>query len=896
MKICVIGTGYVGLVSAVCFAELGHEAVGVDIDESKIEKLKKGISPIYEENLEDLLKKNLDEGKISFTSNLKEGLKGVEVVINAVGTPPDERRKVDLRYVWEAAKQVAENLEDYIVFVNKSTVPVGTAEEVRKIMEKSCDSFDVASNPEFLREGSAVKDFLEPDRIVVGVESERAKKILEELYRPLVEKGYHLMVTDIKSAELIKYASNAFLATKISFINEVAGLCEKVGADIEEVAKGMGLDSRIGDKFLKPGPGYGGSCLDENEFLLIGNPTPELESFKMNFDSLSEKNLPLIRAVGFDGKNARLSNVKCFTKRVYNGKMIKVNTKMGKTLTVTEDHPMVIVNRGKFEIKLAKYLKENDEIPLLANFPRKKIERIDLTKILPHELSGTKIKVRPIKHKLEDYKKEIYPLLSKFNLSGEQKYDIFRCNCLWLEFYKKIAKKITLKKDNLQLFTSLGNTTYVPAIIELDEDFWRFIGYYLAEGHIHYEKSRKKSVRARAQLSFNEEEEEYINDACDILNKWNIKYRICHRPESSSRHIVFSSSVLAFLLDKALNCGTDSYSANIPKMAFYIPNNKKRALLAGLFRGDGSVYFHKHSEAISIEFGTASKRLAQGVIILLQSIGIIAAYKKAYQKKGKVASHFIRVNCHNQIKKMIFFDRETNIKMRKRLSGYKKKISPIGFKRYQDFFTVKINELKKETVKNKNVYSLEFEKPPHLFFTSFGLVVHNCFPKDVDGLISIALDNNVNMRILESVTDTNKFQQILAVQKLKKYIPNLFGKTIAVWGLAFKANTDDIRESSAIKVIEKLVQEGAKVKCYDPVATENAKKALDNGKSVEFVGDKMEALSGANALILMTEWDEFKKVDLNEVKRCVNAVVDMRNVWDKQDFEGGSVNYEGVGV
>jgi UDPglucose 6-dehydrogenase len=272
MKICVLGTGYVGLVSSVCFAELGHQVVGVDIDEEKIKKLKNGISPIYEIGLDDLLKKNLANGNLSFTNDLSFGLKDASVVLNAVGTPPDEQRRVDLRYVYEVAKQVGELLDHYIVFVNKSTVPVGTADEVKKIIQKNLKnevSFDVASNPEFLREGSAVLDFMKPDRIIIGVESEKAEEYLRELYKPFIDKSDNFMTTSIKSAELIKYASNSFLATKISFINEVANLCGIVGADVVEVSKGMGLDTRINNKFLEAGPGFGGSCFpkDVDEFI-----------------------------------------------------------------------------------------------------------------------------------------------------------------------------------------------------------------------------------------------------------------------------------------------------------------------------------------------------------------------------------------------------------------------------------------------------------------------------------------------------------------------------------------------------------------------------------------------------------------------------------------------------
>ncbi len=433
MKICILGTGYVGLVSSVCFAEIGHRVVSVDIDKEKINKLKKGISSIYEPGLEKLLSKNLKKGNLLFTNDLSLGLKDALVVFSAVGTPSDEQRRVDLKYVRQTAEQVGKHLNHYVVFVNKSTVPVGTAEEVKLIIKenlKSNTEFDVASNPEFLREGSAIQDFLKPDRIIVGTDSLKARKILQKLYQPIIDKGYYFMSTDIKSAELTKYASNAFLATKVTFINEVANLCDEVGADVKEVAKGMGLDTRINKKFLEPGPGYGGSC----------------------------------------------------------------------------------------------------------------------------------------------------------------------------------------------------------------------------------------------------------------------------------------------------------------------------------------------------------------------------------------------------------------------------------------------------------------------------------FPKDVDEFIRTASDYGIEIRVLEAVSKANRFQHSVVVQKLRKHLPNLAGKTIAVWGLAFKPETDDIRDSSAIEIVKKLIEKGAKVNCYDPAATTNAKKALKNkNNNLKFFSDKIKALSGADVLILMTHWDEFKEISPKDIKKHLNIVIDTRNIWKRKDFEKEGIIYEGMG-
>jgi UDPglucose 6-dehydrogenase len=267
MRIAVIGTGYVGLVSGACFSDFGHDVVCVDKDAGKIERLNHGDVPIFEPGLEDLVAKNTSAGRLSFTTDLGQAVAGAEAVFIAVGTPT--RRgdgHADLTYVMAAAAEIGQALTGYAVVVTKSTVPVGTNRKVAEAVRAAnpTAAFDVASNPEFLREGAAIKDFMHPDRVVVGVETPRARKVMAELYRPLSLREFPMVYTGLESAEMIKYAANAFLATKITFINEIAALCEKVGADVKVVAKGMGMDGRIGDKFLHAGPGYGGSCFPKD--------------------------------------------------------------------------------------------------------------------------------------------------------------------------------------------------------------------------------------------------------------------------------------------------------------------------------------------------------------------------------------------------------------------------------------------------------------------------------------------------------------------------------------------------------------------------------------------------------------------------------------------------------
>lgn len=275
MKIAVVGTGYVGLVSGACFAEMGVDVTCVDIDEAKIEGLKQGIIPIYEPGLKNIVVRNYEAGRLKFTTDLPSVLNDMDIVFIAVGTPSDDDGNADMKYVWTVADTIAEHIENPLLIVMKSTVPVGTSHEIRNRVQKRIDErgvkmdFDVASNPEFLKEGAAVEDFMSPDRVVVGVESERAKELMTRLYRPFLLNNFRVIFMDILSSEMTKYASNAMLATRISFMNDIANLCELVGADVNMVRRGIGSDTRIGRSFLYPGCGYGGSCFPKDVKAII---------------------------------------------------------------------------------------------------------------------------------------------------------------------------------------------------------------------------------------------------------------------------------------------------------------------------------------------------------------------------------------------------------------------------------------------------------------------------------------------------------------------------------------------------------------------------------------------------------------------------------------------------
>lgn len=313
MKIAIVGTGYVGLVTGTCFAEIGVNVVCVDTNREKIEALKRGEVPIYENGLEEMVSRNAKAGRLQFTTSLEECLDGVDAVFSAVGTPPDEDGSADLRYVLEVARTIGRCMQHYVLVVTKSTVPVGTANKVRAAIQEELDKrgvsieFDVASNPEFLKEGNAINDFMSPDRVVVGVESERAKRIMSTLYKPFLLNNFRVIFMDIPSAEMTKYAANSMLATRISFMNDIANLCELVGADVNMVRSGIGSDTRIGRKFLYPGIGYGGSCFPKDVKALIR--TAEQNGYRMRVLNAVEEVNERQKSILFDKLQAHFGRL-----------------------------------------------------------------------------------------------------------------------------------------------------------------------------------------------------------------------------------------------------------------------------------------------------------------------------------------------------------------------------------------------------------------------------------------------------------------------------------------------------------------------------------------------------------------------------------------------------------
>jgi UDP-glucose 6-dehydrogenase len=667
-KICVIGSGYVGLVTATCFADLGNHVVTVDIDERKIQKLKQGLMPIYEPGLEELVERNVKAGRLEFTTSYAEGLADAQFVFICVGTPSAEDGEAEMKYVRKAAQTIGEEMKAPLIVVNKSTVPVGTGDWTSEIIRKAQAkpiNFAVVSCPEFLREGSAISDFMNPDRNVFGSTDREAAEQVATLYSAL---GAPAVITDIRTSEMIKYASNAFLATRISFINEISVICERLGADVSEVARGMGLDKRIGPHFLNAGAGYGGSCFTADETIFTLNSpnvvAERIEDYFMKADgSPIEGDVVTVkvpegkRVLGFDletGK-AALADVQAVTRRPYQGMMVTIKTSMGREMVVTSDHPVILFTPKKFEIVPALDVVPGDQVMALLAMPE-----------------GLQFNT---------------PVADIENAESYETSD------------KQIA-------DSLILWLQLRGI--IPQV------------------------------------------ERYINEAQQVV-----------------------------------------YRVPLRQMEY-----------AGIA---GDTFF-------------------------MQA-------RSPYEVLTVSDVEYLPVNTH--------------------------------------------------------VYSLETSTGTVI--GNNGMLLHNCFPKDVKALANMALTHGTHPQLLNAVMEINDFQRKNVVMKIRDLLDgSVEGKVIGLLGLAFKPNTDDIRDAPALTVARTLMNQGAIVRAYDPVAMENVREEMP---SIQLCGDSYEVADGADILVIMTEWNEFKQLDMARLKSILKEpiVVDGRNLYKPETMRELGFIYRGVG-
>ncbi|WP_048057807.1 nucleotide sugar dehydrogenase [Methanothermococcus okinawensis] len=910
MKISVIGTGYVGLIQSVGLAEFGFDVVGIDIDETKVKHLNNGKCPLYEDGLDELLQKHVGN-KLKFTTSYEE-IKDSDVIFLCVGTPQDDEGNADLRFIYSATESIKKILdnEHYKIIVIKSTVPVGTNRKIKALLKDY--NVDIVSNPEFLREGIAVHDFFNPERIVLGFENLENKKpieIMKKVYGNFNNTPF--IITDWESAEMIKYASNAFLATKISFVNELSKLSDEVGADIKTISKAMGIDKRIGNKFLNAGIGYGGSCFHPDEVIFVdfGNGL-ECMTFKELFDELSKNNNRSVKILSIN-KDLKLDlvNLKLITKRDYSDDLIVLKTSMGREIKITKDHPIVVLNGNKLHIKLAEDVKERDEIALPngefnSNCNKNNNNSNNINNIITIDVLE-EIKNTPLIEKTFLNNKNM--VLNEFDnirahLSNKYIYDIKKNGTVRVKDMLPIRSILNKYNHNSnRLFTVRSKSTTIPSVIKIDGDFARLIGYYLAEGWISEDCNKKGNVRKRMGFSFGAHEEEYINDVKNILNKLDINY--IEKIKNGSHAIIISSKLLAYIFEKVLKCGNNCYNKQIPPQIFNSPSNIKWEFLKGILRGDGGIVKLNNNKNLNIEYGTVSKKLANSLMVLLQSFGIITSLKRCHNNKSTTLTYIIRINGLNQVKKIgeLFGDKWNNYK--EIADNYKRNIKPVGYKKSDNYASLKVKSIEREYY-NGEVYSVETDN--NLLISSYGLLVHNCFPKDVKALIKQFENNNISPKLIKATDEVNEEQIIWFFDKIKNYYnKDINQKTFAVLGLAFKPNTDDLRESRGIKLIDLLLKDGAVVKGFDYVekARENTINRYKLDKSKAFYGYNLyildnlyETVKDADAIIITTEYD-FNNEDWEKINKLVKnkVVFDGRNIIDRDRIKKLGFEYYGVG-
>jgi UDPglucose 6-dehydrogenase len=910
--ICVIGTGYVGLVTGTCFADMGNQVTCVDIIAEKIERLKHGMLPLYEPGLEEMVVRNMHAGRLRFTTSYSEGLDNCDFIFIAVNTPSDSSQGgADMRYVEGAARGIAEELDHEAMIINKSTVPVGSGDVVSRIIRKNLKRpevhFAVISNPEFLREGSAVQDFQNPDRVVLGSSDPEAARKVATLYLPLRAP---IVITDLYTAEMIKYASNAFLATKISFINEIAQICERLGADVKEVAAGMGYDKRIGRAFLDAGLGYGGSCFEADETVFTLNSpivaAERLDTLFAKSDTPFQRDVVELvwpsdqRVLAFDLEAGKpiLAEVKAITRRPYKGTMVKINTSMGHTLRVTADHPVILYKNQQFTILPAAAVEPRDQLIALCELPAvEQAENLNLIDLLRDTDLEVDVYVKPIDNTFSEQYEQFAAAIPQSML--RYPHDIKRHNRMSLRLFRYLSELevLNVPAEKLLLYTAKGAATMINAQIPVDADLLRLCGYYLAEGYIAQEMGRAGAVRERVGFSFHEQETEYISDVQRILQHWGLKF--IERNATSALTTIVSSRIFCWLLRDVLRCGIRSEDKALPRLVFNVLPELRLELIRGAFSGDGAVTKLMDGQNLMLEYATVSKILSDGMALLLQSIGVIPSIRTRWMNKSTREAYILRVSGYEQIAalKNVFGDKR-HTQIENILAGYQRHIQPHGYKRHGAFSTLVVREVVHEDVET-TVYSMETSTGT--LIASSGLISHNCFPKDVRALAHMADEAGLHPQLLRAVMDINHDQRRLVVTKLTSILGTMRGSTIGILGLAFKPNTDDMREAASVDIIRWIINQGSIVRVYDPVAADPGREALAQAcvhmESIVFCQNAYEVAEGADALVIVTEWNEFKSLDMHRIKNAMRnpILIDGRNIYEAIEMKRLGFTYRGIG-
>jgi UDPglucose 6-dehydrogenase len=695
-----------------------------------------------------------------------------------------------------------------------------------------------------------------------------------------------VIVTDPASAETIKYAANAFLATKLSFVNAVAAICEGVGADVNDVVLGLGYDKRIGQDFLRPGPGWGGSCFRGDETLLVrGVEGARLTRFEELPSVFAQAGRQGLEALSWSRGSPRpeFQRISGISARPYSGEMVTIRTKMGRRLTVTADHPMVARTWGDAPTILqAGELTTDHWLPIALGDPlmleaagvdSSVLDAIDAAGL---DWASAILRLTPQQLALARTSDSLLP--------APRRHEYRRSGTLRLT--EAALLRLPLRGA---LMGTTTNETYVPTSIPLTEATWEVIGLFLAEGHIGTDGRRR-----RVCWSFHPTAENHLAEF--VAGYWRtVGVHVSVRRLTTALQVSISSRLLAGWFETVLGVGTNASEHRIPDLAWTATEDQRRALLRGLWTGGGSWSRLNGGPSGALEFGTVSRALADGMIRLLGSFGIVARVKRGRAAKSTVDTYSIVISGADQIEEALWLlEPHERDEVAESIGRQAKRIASTGYRRDgKGTAWVRVTDLVRFE-DALTVYSAEVERN-HTIVTSFGLVAHNCFPKDTRALLKIADDAGYEFDLLDGVVAVNEEQFERVTEKVRAATGGeVAGKTVAVWGLTFKARTDDLRESPSLAVIGRLEAAGATVRAHDPTVA-GPKPGLPDG--VTICDDPYAACEGADVLVVLTEWDDYRWLDASKVAAMMNhrTVVDARNLLDRSEWRRAGFDYQGIG-
>ena len=894
-KIGIIGLGYVGLPLAITFAKKGFTVYGMDVDKDRLAKLGKGISYILDVPSSEI-RKAISDRKFAITNDFAH-IKKLDVIIICVPTPLYKTKEPDVSYIVSAVENIKKYMKRGQIVILESTTYPGTTEEVMlPVLEstglKEGKDFYLAFSPERIDPGNKKFDTKNTPKVIGGI-SKNSTELAKMLYEQAIDTV--VPVSSSKVAEMVKLLENTFRIVNIGMVNELMLMCDKLGVDVWEVIDAA-KTKPYGFMPFYPGPGVGGHCLSKDEYIFVKDRDNNIETVKIS-DFVKKAQLdnrakvhdfkgatfvkPFDHEVfSYDPVNATpcFRQIRILSERPYEGDMIKIKTADNRVLSVTAKHPVIVFKSGILGVKFADEIKIGDEIPIIMNLPKTAVSKealtIDIIDYLKNNNLIAGVRIKGIGFRWSDYLNVIREYVEKADASKMRDY--LRDDSLPLDLYLKIERKTdwSVERKNLNLVTGRGPSFQsVPAVIDIDEDFMRFIGYYLSEGCVTVDKS------IRTRLTFNSDETEYINDIILFLKEKGISYSIYRSKIWKSACIKISSNIFGYLIRDILGCGVNSYTMKIPEGFFLLPRPLKLNLLMGILRGDGGVdyvnlkrtylkrgrkYCHNNNSA-TVNYFTSSDTLFNQVVMLLQDMGFVPAFKKR--------KNLLNIFGYEQLKRFryMFLGRKAE-RLKSYVQNNKKIIPNRAFTLYKDFTGTKVTGISYERA--KKVYSMEVSGT-NTFVTSYGILTHNCIPVDPIYLSWKARMHGFEARFIDLASQVNSEMPQYVVSKVIEGLNNhgkpLKCSKVLIAGVAYKKDVKDLRESPALEIIDILIKKGALVSYYDPYLP-YLKIHNINLKGLKF---NKNAFRDSDCVVIVTD---HSNVDYDFVVKNSKLVVDTRNV------------------